>query len=307
LILMLVALLGAACGARFESASPGDAMYDEKYVEVVTEAEVIQDSSAPMAGNDSRESAGWVGEEALPRMIIYNGDLVLVVKDTSQAQDDIVELIEGMEGYIVNVSSDAYGGGLMNIHLTVRVPAEAFNAAMSAIRNMAMEVNRDSVSSQDVTQEYVDLESRLRALEVKEARLEELMDQAEDTEAVLAVYQELALTQQDIEQTKGRMRFLERSSAMATIDVQLIPDEISKPVEIAGWRPEGTIKSAIEALVRTFQWIVDVLLWVLIYVAPVLIVVVLVIFIAFKLLGLVLGGRRRRKASENTAEKVDKP
>ena len=170
-----------------------------------------------------------------------------------------------------------------------------------------MEINGENVSSQDVTQEYVDLESRLRALEVKAVRLEELMDEAEDTEAVLAVYQELALTQQQIEETKGRMRYLERSSAMATIEVQLTPDAVSQPVEIAGWRPQGTMKNAVEALIRTFQWIIDVLLWVILYIAPVLVVVVIVVFIVFKLLGLILGGRRRKQRSEKPGQKGDTP
>jgi hypothetical protein len=305
-ILLLVLLLGAACGSRGMAPMPGDTFAEDKMVVEEVEFERAASAPEPMMDSDSGESASvGVGDDELPRMIIYNGDLDIIVKDTTVAQEDIVDLVEGMDGYIVNVSSYAYGGGLMNVHLTVRVPAEAFNAAMTAIRNIAMEINSESVGSQDVTQEYVDLESRLRALEVKATRLEELMDEAEDTEAVLAVYQELALTQQQIEETKGRMRYLERSSAMATIEVQLTPDAVSQPVEVAGWRPQGTMKRAIEALIRTFQWIVDVFLWVILYIAPVLLVVAIVVFIAFKLLGLVLGGRRKKKKAEQSGDEGD--
>ena len=194
----------------------------------------------------------------------------------------------------------------MNISLTVRVPAAAFNSAMASIRDLAMEVTRENVSSQDVTQEYVDLESRLRALEVKAVRLEELMEEAEDTEAVLAVYRELAQTQQDIEQTKGRMQYLERSSAMATIEVKLTPDELSKPVEVAGWRPEGTMKRAIEALIRTFQLLLDLLMWLVLYVVPILLFVALVLFIVLKLLGLIFGGKRRKKESDKPVQRENK-
>ena len=211
LTLMVVALLGVACKGLSYSSQPGDAIYEEKLIE--SEAEFALGAPEPMTdtSDDSGSSTGSVTGDAVTRMIIYNGNLDLVVKDTNQSQEDIVNLVEGMDGYIVNVSSYAYGGGLMNISLTVRVPAAAFNSAMASIRDLAMEVTRENVSSQDVTQEYVDLESRLRALEVKAVRLEELMEEAEDTEAVLAVYRELAQTQQDIEQTKGRMQYLERS------------------------------------------------------------------------------------------------
>jgi hypothetical protein len=304
LLLAAILILGSACGRSF-SAAPGDAVSDEKMA-IVEEAEYAAAEPAPMMdSDDGGGNSGTIGDVELPRMIIYNGSLDIVVKDTTTAQDDIVALVEGMDGYVVNVSSYAYGGGLMNVHLTVRVPADAFNAAMASIRNLAMDIRSENVSSQDVTQEYVDLESRLRALEVKADRLEVLMDEAEDTEAVLAVYQELALTQQHIEETKGRMRYLERSSAMATIEVQLTPDAVSQPVEVAGWRPQGTMKSAIEALIKTFQWIIDVLLWVILYIAPVLIVVVIVVFIVFKILGLVLGGRRRKQKSAKTDQTED--
>ncbi|TFG72617.1 MAG: DUF4349 domain-containing protein [Anaerolineales bacterium] len=302
LTLMVVALLGVACAGRSYSSQPGDAISMEKMVE--SEAGYTSGESAPAmdTNEDYGGSAGPVGED-LPRMILYNGNLALVVKDTNQTQEDIVALIEGMEGYVVNVSSYAYGGGLMNISLTVRVPAAAFNAAMASIRNMALEISSENVGSQDVTQEYVDLESRLHALEVKATRLEELMEAAEDTEAVLAVYQELSQTQQDIEQTKGRMQYLERSAAMATIDIQLTPDELSKPVEIAGWRPAGTIKRAIEALIKTFQFLIDLLMWLVLYVVPILLFTGVVLFIVLKFLGLIFGGKRRKKEGTQPVKK----
>ncbi len=214
----------------------------------------------------------------LPRMIIYNGSLVLVLADTDAGQNAVVKAAEDAGGYISSASSYSYESGLRRIELTLRVPAESFNATMDALRALAMEVTQDSISSQDVTQEYVDLESRLKALEAKEARLEELMEEAEDTEAVLAVYAELSATQIQIEETKGRMRYLERQSGMATITVTLVPDELSRPVEIAGWRPQGTAKRAVEALVNAFQFLVDALIWVVIVLLPVVAFIGLVLW-----------------------------
>ncbi len=299
LTLMVVALLGVACAGRSYSSQPGDSMViEEKLVESEAGFAPAEDMSEEYGTSNAQ-----VPGDDLPRLILYNGNLSLVVEDTTQTQEDIVTLIEGLEGYVVNISSYAYGGGLMNISLTVRVPAASFNSAMAAIRDMAMEISSENVGSQDVTQEYVDLESRLHALEVKAIKLEELMDNAEDTEAVLAVYKELSQTQQDIEQAKGRMLYLERSAAMATIDIQLTPDELSKPVEVAGWRPEGTMKRAVEALIKTFQRLVDLLLWLFLYVVPILLVTGLVLYIVIKFLGLIFGGKRRKKGSNPPVNK----
>lgn len=207
-------------------------------------------------------------------------------------------MVKRQDGYLSSAESYKSGDNFVSINLTLRVPAEKFTATMAELRDMAREVERESISSEDVTQEYVDLESRLTALEAKAERLEELMEEAEDTEAVLAIYRELSSTQQEIEQTKGRMRYLERSAAMATISVHLTPDELSRPVEVAGWRPQGTAKRAIEALIEVFQWLFDALIWIVLVVLPVLIFVGLVIFGIIKLLGLIFRPRRRAKTEE---------
>jgi hypothetical protein len=268
-------------------------------------------AEAPMeerAASDTGDGFGDVDLQAADqeRMIIYNAELALVVQDTEATQADVVSLAEGAGGHVASADSYAYGDGLRRITLSIRVPAEAFNSTMDALREMALEVTQDSISSDDVTQEYVDLESRLTALEAKATRLEELMEQAEDTEAVLAVYEELSATQIQIEETKGRMRYLERSSSMATITVHLTPDELSQPVEIAGWRPQGTVKRAIEALIEAFQFLVDALIWFVLAIAPVLIFVGLGLYALIRLLGWIIrllrGKGRRRKAEDQGTE-----
>ena len=231
-------------------------------------------------------------------MIVYNGYLDLVVLDSSKAQEDVQRLTAEFGGYVVASESFRYQQGLLTINMTLRIPAENFHAVMSRLRELSLEVNRDSVSSENVTQEYVDLGSRLRALEAKAERLEALMEQAEDTEAVLAVYRELSATQQEIEQVKGRMQYLERSAAMATISVSLMPDALSRPVEVAGWRPQGTAKRAIEAMLGALKFLGDALIWILLFVAPVLAVMGGALFLVIKGLTRLLG---RRKGSRQSA------
>lgn len=249
-----------------------------------------------------RYAADDIGD--LPeRMIVYTGDLALVVMDTDAAQRQIEVLVKDAGGYIASVESYAVSEGIRRINLSLRVPAEAFDSTMNALREMAVEVTRESVSTEDVTEEYVDLTSRLRALEAKAARLEKLMEQAEDTEAVLEVYRELSETQVQIEQTKGRMQYLERQSAMATIHVQLTPDELARPLEVAGWRPQGTVKRAVEALVQTFQFLINALIWLIIWVVPVAAFLGGLLFLLVKLLRLLFGRRKRRqKGAASSAE-----
>lgn len=259
--------------------------------------------SAPMAPAMQAESSTVRSDvntqlNDVTPMIVYNGYLDLVVLDSSKAQEDVQRLTAEFGGYVVASESFRYQQGLLTINMTLRIPAENFHAVMSRLRELSLEVNRDSVSSENVTQEYVDLGSRLRALEAKAERLEALMEQAEDTEAVLAVYRELSATQQEIEQVKGRMQYLERSAAMATISVSLTPDALSRPVEVAGWRPQGTAKRAIEAMLGALKFLGDALIWILLFVAPVLAVMGGALFLVIKGLTRLLG---RRKGSRQSA------
>ncbi len=87
-------------------------------------------------------------------------------------------------------------------------------------------------------------------------------------EDALDVNRELSRLESDIEVIKGRMQYLSQSAAFSTLTVNLIPDEISQPVEIGGWRPEGVAKDAIEALVSALQTLADVAIWAGIFCLP---------------------------------------
>jgi len=267
---------------------------EPQYAEAPREEMAYDRAPSAATGNVAYDAAPVNLEAAQPaKMIIYNAELSLVVKDSGVAQEDITRMIEGVGGYVSNSSSYTYSGGLRRITLTLRLPAEKFNDTMKALRDMAMEVTQENIGSQDVTQEYVDLESRLRALEAKADRLEKLMEQAEDTEAVLAVYEQLSQTQVEIEQTKGRMQYLERSAAMATITVSLTPDALSQPIEIAGWRPGGIAKESFQTLINVFQWLIGALIRIFIVVVPVALFLGGLFYLFIKGLGLLFGRRKR--------------
>jgi len=154
------------------------------------------------------------------RMIIRTANMQLVVDDVRDTIDKITQLAQDRKGYVVNSSSWKEGERVVG-QITVRVPSADFDYAMSILRSLAVEVNSEATSSQDVTEEYVDLEATLRNLEATEAQLLKLFDKAEKVEDILGIQRELSRVQQDIERTKGRMQYLERTSTMSLIQVLL--------------------------------------------------------------------------------------
>jgi hypothetical protein len=254
---------------------------------VVVEKEVAASDYAAGAGETDGDNSLDVPE----RMVIWNASISLTVEDTTEAVAQVQVVARDLGGYTTG-SESWLSDDQLHARLTIRVPAERFEEAMAHLRDLALEVNRESASSEDVTAQYVDLESRLRHLEAKEVQLLDFLDRAEDTEAVLAVYEHLAETQADIEQVKGKMAYLQNLSAMATISVELFPEEAEIQVVEEGWKPARTLRRAARALVGTLEGLGNALIWFAVYVLPILLVLAVpVIFVVW----LVRRWRRRRR------------
>jgi len=165
-------------------------------------------------------SGGQINTPDIQRMIVRTSNMSMVVSDIAATLDRISTLAENSGGYIV--SSDKYqDNGRLAGTITIRVPAGQFDSAMSTLRGMADEVTSENTSSQDVTSEYVDLTSQLKNLQATEAQLLQIMTKADKIADILAVQEQLTNTEGQIETTKGRMQYLEQTSATSLITVSL--------------------------------------------------------------------------------------
>ena len=224
------------------------------------------------------------------RLIIRTADMSIVATDTEETLDAIATMAESSGGWVVssNVfqSSDTSKTG----YVEIRVPAEGFQSVLDAISGLAVEVTNLSTSGQDVTEEFVDLDARLGNLEATAARLRTFLDEAETVEEALAVNMELSRIEGEIESIKGRMQFLQQSSAFSAITVNVTPDELAQPIQVGGWQPSGVAKEAIEALINMLQLIANAVIWFVLFALPVL----LVLAIPFVLLIWIIRRLRRR-------------
>lgn len=220
---VLAAMVAGACSrsSPSQSADLGSGSEGKGAPPYTTTATTTAAKPAPGPGGEGYSSDANAPVFPLDqRMIIRNASIDVVVDNVLAAVDRIGTLAAQSGGYVVSSKTFGQDKKLMG-SISIRVPSETFDSAMKEIRGMAVKVNTESVSTQDVSQEYVDLQSRLRNLEATEQQLLKLMQQATTVADTLTVQQELSRVRGDIEQTKGRMQYLERSSSTSLISVSL--------------------------------------------------------------------------------------
>jgi hypothetical protein len=213
-------------------------------------------SMAPMAvtpaiGTDS--SAGF------NRKLIYKANLVMPVEDYGKAQTQLRDLVALSGAYILQFSENA-NVGERGGNFTIKVDAKGFASLLDGLEKISPSLQRN-VQGQDVTEEYVDLDSRLKAKQSVEARLLAFMDKATKTDELLAFSGELAKVQEEIETIKGRMRYLDQNVSFSTVELRMYQQTgskspVSDPEGIAlGERLHKAIKASLNVLAIVLQGI----------------------------------------------------
>ena len=295
-LLAIFVLVLTACGqsagtSLSESAFDADGFAPEVAMEAPA-MEAVAFSDSAVDTSSTNQTSNVPAAQPQERLIIRTGNLSIVVTDTEEAIAQITDMVEANGGWVVNSNLFQYSDTAKTGDITVRVPSDGYNSALEAIKGIALEVTSESSSGQDVTDEFVDLSSRLANLEATADRVRNFLDESRNVEEALAVNQELSRLEGEIEVIKGRMQFLSQSASFSTISVHLTPDEASQPIEIAGWRPQGVAKEAIEDLVFALQDIADFLIRFVIAVLPILLIFGIPIWLVIRFF---VRRRRRRK------------
>ena len=297
---ILEVLLAACGGAKTVAPSFGAQLQVRESVQSTGGG---QPAASPMESQPQIGSANSVYASNIPEfkhIVIKNAFLWLAVDDPTKSMDNITKMAEEMGGFVVSASMLQVtldnGSQVPQVSITIRVPAERLYDALSRIKaETAQPVIREDISSQDVTKEYTDLQSRLGNLQAAESQLKEIMASATKTEDVLNVYNQLKQVQEQIEVIKGQIKYYDDSAALSLISVELKANKaVQQPLTIGGWQPAGVAKSALQALIVTLKFLVNALIWIVLLVAPVLVIVLLLPFLIIR--SIVVYLRKRRKA-----------
>jgi len=206
---------------------------------------------------DGGQSESWIPAELTEdRKIVKTGSMTLEVEDIAETMDEVAEMADELNGYVVSSYKYDYEGRVSG-RIVIRVPFEKFEEAFARLRQLAIAVPYETTTAEDVTKEYVDLEAQLSNLLATEDQYLALMEKADNVEDMLKVQRELSHVRGEIEQIEGRMKYLEQTSETSLIEVNLQETRgLAEP-----WSASAAFQSAVRGLTTFGRGLATVVIW----------------------------------------------
>lgn len=232
---------------------------------------------------------------AATHMIIKNADIKLLVEDTDLAIDRATQTIGDMNGYII--SSRVWyqpwydGENYKYATITIGIPVNQFERTLTRLRGLAVKVLDETASGEDVSNQFVDLQSQVTNLEATRERIKSFLADAKTVDEALRINTELANVEAQIEQIKGQMNYLQDRSAFSTITINfepVLPEELTPTPTPSPtpnpWNPGETFTNAKNTVTYAYQGIIDFLIWLLVVLVPIFAPPVLIVWALWKIL-----------------------
>ncbi len=251
------------------------------------EPEMAYDTAIERSESISFMAPEMLADEALAaeidQKIIKTGSLTVVVDDADESSATVQEIAEKAGGYVSSVSLRELTDGSRSGSVQIRVPADQFDTVLNEIKDAALVVERETVSTEDVTEEYIDVSARLSNSQAQEDRYVEILEIATTVEEIMQIEEALSWVRSDIESYQGRIDYLDSQTGFSTITVSLSEE----PVIVIGgkeFRPGTTIKEAALAFVALVQWSINAAIWIIIVGGGLLIPLALLAWVARKII-----------------------
>lgn len=271
LSVIALSLLLVACGANSQATLTDELSAVER---------AAPNTTAPSAEGGSDQGA--VGVPTVDnRQVIYDGSIQLQSADTRDAFDRIVLLVESSGGFLAaSQVGEAIEEEQPIINFTIRVPTDQLTATLAGIREVADRVVTESLQSQDVTDQFVDIEAQLRNLYALEEELLALLSELRDNPnadpgKLLQVFDQIRITRGEIEQLEGRKQLLTDLVSLATISISISPLPAAIPIvpEDPVWEPAVQAREALRSLVEDLQAIGSFAIRFVLYNLPILVLI----------------------------------
>lgn len=227
LLLFFIGLFGflIACSNK----EMAEEIKTEEANDSIYSAEEEKSSSEKLEADKPVDDSVVTSETTTERMIIHKAIIKANVKELEKAQNNIEQKVKKYGGYIVDSNVYQEDDLSSSGNMIVRIPEHYFETFLSEAEGEASKVIERNVTGQDVTEQFVDLTSRIKSKRVVEERLLAFMKNAEKTEDLLKISSDLANVQEEIEVLVGKVNYLENQTSFSTIEIALYENRVIVP------------------------------------------------------------------------------
>lgn len=309
-VIPLIALLvfSISCSGGESANAPVASVPNEQAAKAVSQPKAEQVSATASYDAETQKVSltqvdkAELTNEAADRKIIRNADLTLEVDSTTEAQHRVTSIAESHGGFVVTSEAKQRENidpskRTLDIKLVARIPADRFGVALDEIKKLADNLPEANVSGQDVTEDFIDLEARIKTQKALEIQFLEIMKQARKVTDALEVQRQIAEVRTDIEKLEGRKRFLENRSSLSTITVNI---HAPKVITV---NPTGFAHSVREAIADSLELASGMVVF---FVSTVIVMMPILVFVVLPM-GLVLRYLVRRAKRMRLAEALATP
>lgn len=217
---------------------------------------VSQSSTAPL-------TLTAVQKLAPDRHLIKTASVTVETNDVGLTVQKAIALAREKGGYVFSLSEQISPTGQHFATLEIRVPSEAFEETMLAIEQLG-KIKSKFVRAEDVTEEFLDIQSRLKALRESEKRILKMLSEAEDLDTVMRLENELATRRSEIERYEGRLRYLRERTTFCSINLTITEFRVvATPPET--WAAVKVAADAWRELVKVLRVLATVGIWLAIW------------------------------------------
>lgn len=237
--------------------------------------------------DQNKTEQGNTAKDITNRMIIKTGTLNIEVEKYDETENKVTEITKNLNGYVSNSSSSLNASNKKQGTLVLKVPADKYDALISEVSKLG-KVMSENINANDVTEQYIDLEARMKTQKELEQRLIKLLEEkTARLSDVVDVEQKLASVRQTIESIDGRMRYLRSQSSFSTLTLSIYEPSLLITSSGGGFFYEigQSIKKGLEGFTEVLSGIITIVIALI----PIIILILIILYLVRVII------RRRKK------------
>ena len=246
---------------------------DENYplssMSIAPEMEMARDSSMPLTQSSISNS---------DKRIQRNANLNIEVKSINESVDKLNNIISSFGGEIISSNKGGFDYGQPYANIRLRVLSENLDSALIEFKKLSSKVISENIYTNDVSEEFIDIEARLKIMKSTENRFNDLLSKSEKIEEIIQVEKELMRIRGDIESLEGRLNYLTKTTDTSEINLNL-NEQI--PITGESWKINEEFKEAFKNLLGFAKSLTNFVINVIVFI-PVILVAGILVFLLRK-------------------------